>query len=84
MENYGNSELQQEPSSGSRTVDQSSIPAVLQLRANGHAEQDRAEIRRNSHRSHIRWEQDVVDNEHMDKKKLKYVVFIIHLNLMKM
>lgn len=68
--NY-NATGQQQVMEGSRTISIEEITPVLQLRAadEGEAQQQRRSAR--SQRPRVRWETDVVDNEHMNKKKTK-------------
>lgn len=66
-----NGRAQQQQLEGSRTISLEEVTPVLQLRAadEGEAQQQRRTSR--SQRPRVRWESDVVDNEHMNKKKTK-------------
>ncbi|KAH7587562.1 Type 1 phosphatases regulator YPI1 [Nakaseomyces glabratus] len=55
-------------SEGSRTVSVEEMPRVLQLRA---ANTNITEGESTSQSRNVRWEEDVVDNENMNKKKTK-------------
>ncbi|KAL3228492.1 Type 1 phosphatases regulator YPI1 [Nakaseomyces bracarensis] len=59
---------QQQVSEGSRTVSLEQFPRVLQLRADSSTE---PQVREPSARHNVRWEDDVIDNENMNKKKTK-------------
>lgn len=53
---------------GSQTTTAAAAPAVLRLRP---TEQATKEKTKKKSRSRVRWTEDVVDNEHMNKKKSK-------------
>ncbi|EHN02621.1 Ypi1p [Saccharomyces cerevisiae x Saccharomyces kudriavzevii VIN7] len=72
--NQANIGSEQQQVVGSRTVSVEEVPAVLQLRAT--QEPSRTEGARST-RHNVRWEESVIDNENMNKKKPKFVVFSI-------
>ncbi|CAI4038718.1 hypothetical protein SMKI_06G0640 [Saccharomyces mikatae IFO 1815] len=63
-----NIESGQQQTVGSRTVSVEEVPAVLQLRATQESPRTQ-EVR--STRHNVRWEENVIDNENMNKKKTK-------------
>ncbi|CAI4061020.1 hypothetical protein SKDZ_06G0670 [Saccharomyces kudriavzevii ZP591] len=66
--NQANIGSEQQQIVGSRTVSVEEVPAVLQLRAT--QEPSRTEGARST-RHNVRWEESVIDNENMNKKKTK-------------
>ncbi|CAI4060828.1 hypothetical protein N7582_001728 [Saccharomyces uvarum] len=66
--NQTNMGSEQQQTAGSRTISLEEVPAVLQLRAT--QEPTRTQEARST-RHNVRWEESVVDNENLNKKKTK-------------
>lgn len=71
---------EQQQTVGSRTVSVEEVPAVLQLRATQDPPRSQEAM---PTRHNVRWEENVVDNENMNKKRPRYAAFFIHKMRMK-
>ncbi|CDO92654.1 unnamed protein product [Kluyveromyces dobzhanskii CBS 2104] len=65
------------PADGTQTVTVSDVPHLLQLRTD--QTQEEKSKKKKGPKSKVRWDEKVVDNEHMNKKKTK-ICCIFHPN----